>query len=505
MLRNEKPEQKSPSKLVRFYLIVLTSAFVLFSLYFFWKHIASPIYDFHGFRQSQTALAARNISDWESFFNYETPVLGPPWSIPFEFPTFQILAKKISDISSVPLEISGRLISVVFFFLSGFIGVRILTLLNATTVQKTLFFLFFVSSPMYLFWSRTFMIESTALCFSMLLMYSFLNLRNKYSSTWMFLAILWGVLAAVTKITTFLPLCLCITLIALYEASKSRPIDIRKLLRLALIILIPIGIFLIWNAHADALKNINPIAQGYLDSDSLKKWNFGTLKQRIQVTTWTVLLERANNVCSVIILALATLWICLRRTKPSLYIYVLIFVLSFISPFLIFTNLYYKHQYYPYANGIFALIALALVVGEWVSTARPFAAVLLVASILSLQVFEFNKTGMIWANIENKRIVAVGRFIEETTAPDSVIICHGLDWSPELSYESKRRAIMLIPQMKNFQVKYEKSLEEIRKRSYSLSAYIDCATPKRPDLVPLEFQGKKKIAYTYEDCEVYTW
>ena len=49
--------------------------------------------------------------------DYITPVLGPPWSIPFEFPLYQWLAGGFHALTGYPLDQSGRLVSLVFFYL----------------------------------------------------------------------------------------------------------------------------------------------------------------------------------------------------------------------------------------------------------------------------------------------------------------------------------------------------------------------------------------------------
>lgn len=43
-----------------------------------------------------------------------TPVLGAPWSIPFEFPFYQWLAALLSSITGMSADNSGRLVSTVF-------------------------------------------------------------------------------------------------------------------------------------------------------------------------------------------------------------------------------------------------------------------------------------------------------------------------------------------------------------------------------------------------------
>ena len=71
-------------------LLVFFSSAVALIVWF--GSIGQPLIDRHEFRQTQTALTALFLEfNARSFVNYETPVLGAPWSIPFEFPFFQFL------------------------------------------------------------------------------------------------------------------------------------------------------------------------------------------------------------------------------------------------------------------------------------------------------------------------------------------------------------------------------------------------------------------------------
>jgi hypothetical protein len=69
---------------------LLLSAATLFAAAFWFSTLNQPLIDRHEFRQTQTALSALFMQPGlEGLLNYETPVLGAPWSIPFEFPLFQ--------------------------------------------------------------------------------------------------------------------------------------------------------------------------------------------------------------------------------------------------------------------------------------------------------------------------------------------------------------------------------------------------------------------------------
>src|SRR5215471_21824213 len=84
------------------------------ALFVLWIGINKPILDLYYFRQTQTALTAYWLWKGGPWLAYETPVLGYPWSIPFEFPTYQALVALLRLIG-IPIDIGGRLVSFAFY------------------------------------------------------------------------------------------------------------------------------------------------------------------------------------------------------------------------------------------------------------------------------------------------------------------------------------------------------------------------------------------------------
>jgi hypothetical protein len=93
----------------------------------------------------------------------QTPVLGPPWTIPLEFPLDQWIVAGLTTFAGTPLDQTARFVSVMFFYLTLLpLGV----LLSAVDMKRSLLPLglaAFLLCPICIFWSRAFLIESTAL------------------------------------------------------------------------------------------------------------------------------------------------------------------------------------------------------------------------------------------------------------------------------------------------------------------------------------------------------
>lgn len=232
-------------------------------------------------------------------------------------------------------------------------------------------------TPLYVFWSRAFMIETTVLFFS--LMYAVilvdLVIYKVKPSNWDLLALfVVGVLASLIKVTTFIPLFIVGSVIILFQfyLAYRNSADTAKYL---IIGFINIAIFavtpLVWIKHTDLVKSLNPIGV-MLTSENLRLWNFGTLDQRIDPYIWLTLANRTAEiyfpfpmqlawikVLSLIILV-ATFTYCLVHCSWDRRRQVVFLLFLFLFPFLIFTNLHQVHNYYQAANALFLSLALGI-------------------------------------------------------------------------------------------------------------------------------------------------
>lgn len=127
----------------------------------------TPVIGMHAFRQTQTAITSYWLLKGSPWLAYETPVLGAPWSIPFECPLYQLLVAALVRLSGIPLDPAGRLVSFVFVLLMIH-PVRKLTLAyGGTDTEVLVFTILLLGSPVYLYWGTSFLIETSALFFSL--------------------------------------------------------------------------------------------------------------------------------------------------------------------------------------------------------------------------------------------------------------------------------------------------------------------------------------------------
>src|SRR4051812_17138516 len=96
---------------------VLFAALLVHSYFAFSYGFRQPLTDFHDTRQAFTALIADGIAKGGPLFAYWVPLLGPPWSMPHEFPIFEWAVVLIRGLTRLPLDSAGRLTNILFFYL----------------------------------------------------------------------------------------------------------------------------------------------------------------------------------------------------------------------------------------------------------------------------------------------------------------------------------------------------------------------------------------------------
>ena len=430
------------------------------SVIVFWAFSADrPLFDHFGFRQNQTAMTAQWFdvkNPIRGLFFYETPEFGAPWMVPFEFPIYQGVVAILSHKLGLPLTTTGRLVSGLFF-LAALIPLWFLV----REMKLGLRFYFFSAllllfSPLYLYWSRTFMIESTAVFFG----FSFLacvalgvsawrkEARVRLAWLWLIFALCCGVLCALVKATTFpsfglAALGLALFLSASYPPRSEWPHIARVIGVISSLVVLCIGAALLWTRHADSLKSLNPIS-AHLVSKYLETWNYGTLSQKLSMDFWrnTILGRTVPETVGsgwVLLILVPALWFAKWRERFLLLCLVCLFLL----PMVLFTNLHMIHSYYQYANSFWLVLALALgfcIISRKIPT---WSLILMMTFVLACQIYTYSSTYYLATTYKWSPIMDVGWFIKKNTPKNSAIMVVGDDWSPEVAFYSKRKALYI--------------------------------------------------------------
>jgi 4-amino-4-deoxy-L-arabinose transferase-like glycosyltransferase len=327
-------------------------------------------------------------------------------------------------------------------------------------LAQLIFATLYLSSSIYLYWNRAFMIESTALFFTLTALFLYgrslrtiddlTPLRRLLSAAGFALSL---TVAMLVKATTALPVFLLISCHLLWHLLRPSILRSPILLANSLTLLagVVIAFFALreWTHHADALKSLNPYGLN-LTSTALQGWNFGNLQQRFSADLWQgVVINRMMTKEAWLPLALlltAALW-QLRRDRSRIAC-ILVCILLAIMPLLMFSNLHIVHNYYQSANHVFLLLAIAgsgaLVLER---PLQPALIQLIAAAILLFYLVSdgkgFTKDYLDLANKQSDEKLEISRLINKSTDASSAVLVLGDDWFSSFPYLSRRRALVL--------------------------------------------------------------
>ncbi|MDB5244044.1 MAG: hypothetical protein JWP57_4670 [Spirosoma sp.] len=420
------------------------------SLYVFLGWLNDPLLDQHSFRQTQTALSVYWISQGGPILAYETPVLGSPWSIPFEAPVYH-LPVAILVVLGVPLDAAGRMVSFIFLLGASWPLRMLWRDLAFPPVAYPMACALLLASPLYLFWGRSFLIESCAWFLALLWLAMFARFLTSKYWAYAVAAMLIGSLASLAKVTTFPAFALVGGIIALpYVFRRLRQGRSLKALGLPLCgaaaLVLPFSVGLIWVLFSDSLRGENPFG-ALLSAAALSGWNYGDLAQRISTNLWedVVAKRMLRDIFGDLgIFALIPLLGAVLIWRS--FLTVIVCIGAFLTPILIFTNLHLVHNYYQFANGAFLLVALAIALGTLprIRFGNVLAGLILVV-VVGSQLARFERRNMVWmvTGAAGNPAQQIGILARGMLPDDGSLFVLGEDWSSTVAYYARRRALAL--------------------------------------------------------------
>jgi len=408
----------------------------------------ASILDRHEFRQLQTAVATYWMKLDGFRLDYEFPIFGPPWSVPLEFPLYQWIVATASRLLGTGLEPTARGVSVFFFFATLPAVYGLAGLLPLSPSRRLLVVSAVLASPTYLFYGRTFLIETTALCFST--WYLFLQVRAvRDDRGWLaVLAGLLAILAGLTKVTTlvvFLPPAALLTWMHWrhrWAARAPNPAAFRRSTALASVpVLVGSLVAVWWVHHSDWVKDSNPFS-GFLTAREMTRWNWGTWAQRLSAETWT---HNWLNVSQLVfgVSSIVLLGFCAAIVRPPYRRAAAWCVGFFLVGPVLFTNLYYRHDYYYCATALFLLMGAGfLLVGIWDAPQLPRPARLVAIGLfLGGQLALFNDGYGDYYRRGSQQPPGIATLIRELVPANDVVVIYGWDWNTLVPYYAQRRVV----------------------------------------------------------------
>ena len=422
-----------------------------------------PLFGPYHFRETQTALSTLWMTRGGPLFVYETPVAGHPYTIPFEFPLYQWLSAAVSVVSGLGIVEASRVVSIAAFL--GMLGVlyAIVRDLALPRLAFAVLAALLCLSPLYLYWTGTVLIESTALflCLAWLWLYlrALYAVERRQRVIYALAGMAVGALAITVKVTTFLPFVWCAfaaTLIVFipelwHAARQSRLVGFVKARTVHAVsllgaVLVPLVALVMWTSLADAAKAQNDIG-AMLTSDAVSLFTLGTWEMRLRADEWMAVplgrtIQHTFGVLVFIVALIAAAFLRDRR----LVVMSLIGLGGYVLAFLLFWKLHQVHWYYQYANAIFLLFAASLAIYAAFRAQPVIAALALIIVAMGMQstfstIYEKELTPR--DNGRARPVMFAADWVRQNTPENSALITMFVDWNPEFHFYAERKGIAM--------------------------------------------------------------
>jgi hypothetical protein len=410
-----------------------------------------PLGGSNGFRKTQTASVAREFHrEGIDLLSYPLKVFGSAEGVPFEMPIFQAGAALLQHIG-FDSDSSGQILAFCMFQISA-----ILTWILATrwfskqiAITSTILFQFV---PYSLEWGSAYLIESTALAFSLAVVLFLDNWYRGGNITNVFWSGVFSVLAFLTKITTPIGWFFG-ALVYFYMHYSVDKWSLRSFTRLWPIASAgSIGLLsgILWAGYADAIKGKHPATELF-QSSRLNEWNFGTLEQRFDPKIYIGFAERIGlEVMGFTLLLLPVALILARRDRSIQAAAALIAIGSF-GP-LVFLNLF-RHDYYFLANlPAFVILSSWVLSVIFVHLTGKFSMAIASGSVIVL-LFTVMTSTLGLSSVRSAFVAPqpnplVGVVSQFTTYQSNLVLV-GCSWDPSILYGSDRRGLMIVDHGEN--------------------------------------------------------
>lgn len=405
----------------------------------------------HEFRQTQTAMIAEYIDKQNNFsLRYETPIFGKPWMAPLEFPLYQWAVVGVSRATGWPRHESARAVGVASLYLALPALYLLLGRAGLRPVRRLLPLALVLATPVYIFYSRSFLMDVTTMMLSAWFLACFVEAMKTRRWEWLVAAALAGTAAGLIKSLVFFVWLFPAFLFGawcLWQDFKNK----RGGRALAETIVWGVGAVAgpaaavtWWVKFTDAIKEANP-STVFMTSKNLTEGNFGMyeLGARVSRETWHWLLECWSQaiaqpwVIGVLVLGGAAM---LRGERWR----VLGAAGLFLAAQMMFPYAYAYQDYYFIAAAVFVVCAFGFVVNgcfglraprwvRWSLVLLPFAPMY---HAYARYYFEMQR-------VESNGGTGLTHALRDFLPKGSVLIISGTDWSAIIPYYAKQRALMI--------------------------------------------------------------
>lgn len=452
------------------------------------------------FRESQTAISADYlVREPSSLLEYQMPVLGAPWRVPLEFPLHQWISANLSK-TGIPVAQAGRLVSVVGGIGSVIVMVGILRRLGLAGNWSLTAGCLLLASPSISLYSTAHQIETLALFLALSHVYCCLEFLRTDRAAFAIPALFFGVLAALVKITTWMPAGFLLGLWILGELrALGWRLGVRRLLLPVVVVFLPFVAGVAWSKWCSSIRAGNVMSEAVMNPREVNQWMFGTLALRFSVANWIMLIFKHG------LLLFGPLFLLvpyiLRRSGNLLKFIrspqqqpMLLLISAYVLHAVVFLWLHLRHDYYLCGSGTYLVGALILALsrddefagrirGWWI----PGLAVSMGFASLGYLTFKRN-----YHDYAVEQAILAARSIPG----DGALMTFGMDWSPRLPFGAGRKALMVAEQPRALN-SVKRALEANASTKFAgiMVCGTEFETPARETATILGFDFQRKVRF----------
>lgn len=413
-----------------------------------------------------------------NLLNYQTPLYGPPWQIPFEFPLFQAIAAVISKMGIGDLVFACRLTALLSFYLSAlflYLVCKEIFMDNRTNFAIITIYLWL---PYNIYYSLEPLIDYLALALALAYLFFILSWLKTGSSNWNALfATIFGSLSVLVKPTTapivVIPIITFVVkdIVAIYRRNFTQALNLRFVLSkildlrgywLALVLMatVPLLAGSFWTRYSDQVKNSSIFTQ-WLTSPALVTWNFGTWELRSDLSIWiayAIVAQRFLLPYGLVCFGILGLYIAIKErikfgnTNERISLFIISIGASSLLVFVVFINLYRHEYYYIALSASLAIMAGYGIRRFWQTSQEPPRILGFVFVLFTIVFLIFNiKDYIMFRDIaisdtqKMQQSITWAREVQQYVLADDWVAFVESDWDPTYVYSLERKIMVVTP------------------------------------------------------------
>ena len=495
---------------------VLIGIFVAALLTHAWcatRNWTTPFMPGHEFRQTQTALISSYIDQQDNFsLLYETPIVGKPWvSVLMEVPIYEWSVVGLSRWWHVPLQVAARTITLGCFYLMLPALYLLLGRLGLVPARRLLALALVLVCPLYIFYSRAFLMDSMALMFSAWFLFGFVRMMDRRRWYWFVLAAAAGTGAALVKSAV---LAIWLWPAAAYGAWLLWPEVRARAWKAALEtvfwgvagVIVPLGFLRGWILLTDPIKELHASAWIFTSKNLAEgNWGLTNLAARFSLETWSVLAERWREGIMppwLLLALLAAGLLALPRVRwPALGWAGMFFLAQLLFPFA-----YAYQDYYFYACALFLGVSFAwLFFGLLDSRAPRWLCWLLLAVPVFAQLHTYRENYYPGQIAQSEGGFPFTRALRDFLPKDSVIVVAGGDWSAIIPYYTQRKALMIRNGLENDATYLDRAFADLADETVGALVLVDAQRGNRAlvERTAAAFGTDRQPSFSSDRAEIY--